>query len=262
MRADLPKREPVRLARWQEGDLYGRIRTARAGAPTFVLHDGPPYANGRIHMGTAMNKILKDLVVRLGRSRASTPYVPGWDCPRPADRAQGRQGAGQAKKRGMTDVAIRDAPGIRREVDRHPADGLRAARRPRGVAEAVPHDGLLVPVRDRARIRALRREGPRLVRLQVGPLVRPRPDGARGGRDRVRGQDGLVDLRGDAHKRRFFERRVGRLAWSGRIAARLRRDLDDHPVDPARKPRDRAGSEDRIRASEERERAGSRLPRR
>src|SRR5665647_264866 len=64
MRADLPKREPARLARWQDGDLYGRIRAARQGAPRFLLHDGPPYANGRIHMGTAMNKLLKDLVVR------------------------------------------------------------------------------------------------------------------------------------------------------------------------------------------------------
>src|SRR5665811_195668 len=79
MRADLPKREPARLARWQDGDLYGRIRAARQGAPRFLLHDGPPYANGRIHMGTAMNKILKDLVVR-SKTLAGfdSPYVPGW----------------------------------------------------------------------------------------------------------------------------------------------------------------------------------------
>src|SRR5512144_3309002 len=64
MKADLPRREPARLARWHEDDLYGRIREARKGAPKFLLHDGPPYANAQIHMGTSMNKILKDLVVR------------------------------------------------------------------------------------------------------------------------------------------------------------------------------------------------------
>ncbi|HVN77151.1 MAG TPA: isoleucine--tRNA ligase [Thermoanaerobaculaceae bacterium] len=81
MRADAARREPDRLARWHEEDLYGRLRAARAGAPRFVLHDGPPYANEHIHLGTAFNKILKDLVVR---SRAmlgfDVPYVPGWDC--------------------------------------------------------------------------------------------------------------------------------------------------------------------------------------
>ncbi|MDV7389815.1 class I tRNA ligase family protein, partial [Arthrospira platensis SPKY1] len=64
MRADAARREPERLAAWERDDLYGRIRSARQGHPRFVLHDGPPYANGHIHMGTALNKILKDIVVR------------------------------------------------------------------------------------------------------------------------------------------------------------------------------------------------------
>lgn len=64
MRADAARREPDRLARWEKGDLYGRLRAARSGAARFVLHDGPPYANEHIHLGTAFNKILKDLVVR------------------------------------------------------------------------------------------------------------------------------------------------------------------------------------------------------
>ncbi len=109
MRGDLPKREPLRLARWQEGDLYGRIRAARKGAPGYLLHDGPPYANGRIHMGTAMNKILKDLVVR---SRTldgfDAPYVPGWDCHGLPIELKVDKELGP-KKRGMSDVAIRDA---------------------------------------------------------------------------------------------------------------------------------------------------------
>src|SRR6187401_2635199 len=81
MKANLPTSEPETLARWQAMDIYGRIRAARRGAPKFVLHDGPPYANGQIHLGTALNKILKDLVVK-SRSMAGfdAPYVPGYDC--------------------------------------------------------------------------------------------------------------------------------------------------------------------------------------
>jgi len=81
MKANLPTTEPETLARWESEDLYGQIRARRKGAPVFVLHDGPPYANGEIHMGTALNKILKDIVVK-SRSMAGfdAPYVPGWDC--------------------------------------------------------------------------------------------------------------------------------------------------------------------------------------
>jgi isoleucyl-tRNA synthetase len=81
MKADLPTREPQTLAQWKAMDLYGKIRARRSGAPKFVLHDGPPYANGNIHLGTALNKILKDLVVK-SRSMAGfdAPYVVGYDC--------------------------------------------------------------------------------------------------------------------------------------------------------------------------------------
>src|SRR3954468_18433903 len=64
MKANLPQAEPRRIEQWRGSDLYGRLRAARAGAPKFILHDGPPYANGHIHLGTALNKILKDVVVR------------------------------------------------------------------------------------------------------------------------------------------------------------------------------------------------------
>src|SRR5882762_1795682 len=81
MKADLVKREPERLAKWEAAGLYEQIQAARAGAELFVLHDGPPFANGDVHMGTALNKILKDLVVK-SKSMAGfhAPYVPGWDC--------------------------------------------------------------------------------------------------------------------------------------------------------------------------------------
>ena len=81
MRGDLAKREPAWLKEWQDKKLYARIRKARAGAKKFILHDGPPYANGDIHIGHAVNKILKDMIVKAKTmSGFDAPYVPGWDC--------------------------------------------------------------------------------------------------------------------------------------------------------------------------------------
>jgi isoleucyl-tRNA synthetase len=81
MRGDLAKREPQRVAEWRDKGVYRRLREVAKGRPKFVLHDGPPYANGDIHIGTAVNKILKDIVVK-SKSLAGfdAPYVPGWDC--------------------------------------------------------------------------------------------------------------------------------------------------------------------------------------
>ena len=81
MKADLVKREPERLAKWEAGGLYRHIQDARKDADLFVLHDGPPFANGDVHMGTALNKVLKDIIVK-SKAMAGfrAPYVPGWDC--------------------------------------------------------------------------------------------------------------------------------------------------------------------------------------
>ncbi len=81
MKANLPQNEPKMLERWQQMGLYERIRGARKGAPRYILHDGPPYTSGPIHMGTAMNKCLKDFIVK-SKTMAGfdAPYVPGWDC--------------------------------------------------------------------------------------------------------------------------------------------------------------------------------------
>jgi isoleucyl-tRNA synthetase len=81
MKANLPQAEPGMLARWEAEDLYARIRARRKGSKLFVLHDGPPYANGNIHLGTAMNKVIKDFIVK-SKTMAGfdAPYVPGWDC--------------------------------------------------------------------------------------------------------------------------------------------------------------------------------------
>ena len=81
MKADLVTREPQRLAKWEEAGLYQRIMKQMAGKPKFVLHDGPPFANGDVHMGTALNKVLKDLIIK-SKTMAGfhAPYIPGWDC--------------------------------------------------------------------------------------------------------------------------------------------------------------------------------------
>ena len=81
MRANLPVREPEILAQWQQADLNGQLEEANSGKQKFILHDGPPYANGHIHMGHALNKVLKDIIVKSKRMEGfHTPYVPGWDC--------------------------------------------------------------------------------------------------------------------------------------------------------------------------------------
>jgi isoleucyl-tRNA synthetase len=107
MKANLPHTEPKRLEAWKAEDLYGKVRAARQGAPLFVLHDGPPYANGHIHIGTVVNKVLKDLVVR-SRSMAGhdSPYLPGWDCHGLPIELQVDKNLG-SKKKEMSPVAFR-----------------------------------------------------------------------------------------------------------------------------------------------------------
>ena len=81
MRGDLPKREPAWVQQWDDAGTYQRLREARCGAPKFVLHDGPPYANGQIHIGHAVNKVLKDMIVKARQLKGmDATYVPGWDC--------------------------------------------------------------------------------------------------------------------------------------------------------------------------------------
>ncbi|BCR03569.1 isoleucine--tRNA ligase [Desulfuromonas versatilis] len=81
MRGNLPQREPEILKKWQEMDLYGKLEQAKKDRPNFTLHDGPPYANGHTHIGHALNKILKDIVIKSRRMQGHyAPYVPGWDC--------------------------------------------------------------------------------------------------------------------------------------------------------------------------------------
>ena len=81
MKAGLAQQEPARLAQWDDNKLYQKIREKFAGREKFILHDGPPYANGNIHIGHAVNKILKDMIIKSRTlSGFDAPYVPGWDC--------------------------------------------------------------------------------------------------------------------------------------------------------------------------------------
>src|SRR4051812_7429149 len=81
MKGDLAQREPAMQKDWEERGIYRKMREVQKGRPRFVLHDGPPYANGSIHLGHAINKILKDVIVKSrGLDGCDSPYVPGWDC--------------------------------------------------------------------------------------------------------------------------------------------------------------------------------------
>src|ERR1700692_4211333 len=81
MKANLAQLEPKLLEQWEKSGIYQQIRQARAGQATYILHDGPPYANGNIHLGHAFNKLLKDFIVKLKTMEGyDSPYVPGWDC--------------------------------------------------------------------------------------------------------------------------------------------------------------------------------------
>ena len=196
MKANLQATEPQMLERWESTGLYQKLRERRRGAPVFILHDGPPYANGDIHLGTALNKILKDIVVR-SRSMMGfdSPYVPGWDCHGLPDRAEGRP---RARPEEAADERGRPAPRlprVRHALREHPARPVQAPGRHGRLGRSLPDDGLPVPGGDRARARAVRRAGHGLQGQEARALVHPLPHGAGRGRGRVRAAHLAVDLR-------------------------------------------------------------------
>ena len=121
---------------WESIDVYGQIRAARAGSPVYVLHDGPPYANGAIHMGTAINKILKDIIVKSRTMMGfDAPYVPGWDCHGLPIEIKVDQMLGP-RKAAMSKVGHPPGvPQVRGEVHRSAAQGISA---PRGLRRVEP----------------------------------------------------------------------------------------------------------------------------
>jgi isoleucyl-tRNA synthetase len=108
MRANLPQREPGFVENWKASGLYERLQAHRSGAPSFVLHDGPPYANGNIHIGHALNKVLKDFVVKFKTMAGyRAPYRPGWDCHGLPIELEVEKKLGRAKKAAMDTAAVR-----------------------------------------------------------------------------------------------------------------------------------------------------------
>ena len=150
MRAGLPQKEPEILARWHKLGLYGRLRAAAKGRPRFVLHDGPPYANGNIHIGHALNKILKDVVTRSQQMLGyDSNYVPGWDCHGlPIEwkieeenyRAKGKPKPDFSNPAALVEFR-RECRAFAAALDRGAARGVRAARRRRRLGAPLHHDG-------------------------------------------------------------------------------------------------------------------------
>ena len=162
MKANLPQLEPKLLERWdREGISTGEFARSRAGRPKYVLHDGPPYANGNIHLGHAFNKMLKDFIVK-SKTMAGfdSPYVPGWDCHGLPIEIKVDQRA--RLEEGADDGRARSARACRKYAEKYvdlQQQGLHAARHLRPVGQAVSDDEPAVPVGDRGRVRRLSGQG-------------------------------------------------------------------------------------------------------
>ncbi len=142
MKANLAQREPEILQRWLALDLYRRLRENSRGKPRFILHDGPPYANARPHLGTALNKIIKDMVVKskiLGGYDA--PYVPGWDCHGLPIELNVEKKIGKVSDK-LSPKEFRGVlPRIRHRAGRHPVGRFPAFRGRRGLAASLFNHG-------------------------------------------------------------------------------------------------------------------------
>ncbi len=167
MRAGLPQKEPEILARWAKLDLYQRLREDAKGRTKFVLHDGPPYANGNIHIGTALNKILKDVVTRSQQMLGyDSNYVPGWDCHGlpiewkiEEENYRSKNKAKPDLKNSAAMIAFRaGVPRLCDALARRAARGVQAARRRGRLGQSLHHDELSGRSADRARTDEVRRE--------------------------------------------------------------------------------------------------------
>ena len=146
MRAGLPQLEPKLLERWAKLGLYHRLRAAAKGRPKFILHDGPPYANANIHMGTALNKILKDVVTRSQQMLGfDSNYVPGWDChglPIEWKIEEQYRAKGQDKDSVPVNEFRQQCRRVRPALDRRAARGVQAPRRRGRLGALLLHHGL------------------------------------------------------------------------------------------------------------------------
>jgi hypothetical protein len=202
MRAGLPQKEPEMAAKWKSMELYKKLRASAAGREKFVLHDGPPYANGNIHIGHALNKVLKDVITRSFQMRGyDANYVPGWDCHglpiewkiEEAYRAKG-------KDKNEVPVTIpQGMPRIRPRLDRHPVGGIPPSRHRGRFRPSLHHDELPRRKPHRRRTPEARHVRPALPRLQADHVVGRRAHGAgrsRGGVSRGRKRHDLGEVPG------------------------------------------------------------------
>ncbi len=189
MRGDLPKKEPRILARWDEMDLWGKLRTASRGRPLFILHDGPPYANGNIHIGTGLNKILKDVVNR-GRQMAGydANYIPGWDChglPIEWKIEEQYRAAGKDKDSRPRPAVPRRVPGLRAALDGRAAAGVPPPGGRGRLGPALRHHGPRFGSRHCRRDLQIPAERQPVSRPAPGAVVAGGKDGAGRGGSRV-----------------------------------------------------------------------------
>ena len=198
MRAELPKREPAFLAKWREEKIYDRILAARKEAAqdpatTFVLHDGPPFANGDAHMGHALNMVLKDIVLKYhNMSGHYAPFVPGWDChglpiEHKVMKELGAAETDPLKIREKCEATARHFVNVQREqFERLGVFG--------DWDQSLPHPRPGLRGRDAARLRHAGRQKSRLPGPAPRPLEHRLPDRARRSRDRVQGEGRSGDL--------------------------------------------------------------------
>ena len=180
MRANLAAREPEWLAYWDQIDVYRKSLEQRAEAELFVLHDGPPYANGHIHMGTAYNKVLKDLIVKYKSMRGfRAPYVPGWDCHGQPIEHQVEKKLGPEKMAKISQAKLRE---LCRDWAMEFVDVQREEFKRLGVRgdwdEPVPHPQPQLRGRRRQGVREPLRVGRHLQGPQADPLVQALPHGS------------------------------------------------------------------------------------
>jgi isoleucyl-tRNA synthetase len=171
MKADLARQEPAQLARWDAEGVYRALRDLPPRTDRFVLHDGPPYANGHIHIGHALNKILKDIIIKFQTMTGrDAPYIPGWDCHGLPIEHQVLKDLGP-KKQGMSTIEIRKRcreyaekfVDIQRDEFKRSESGR--------LGSSVSHDDAQLRGRHRSRVRQDRRNRSRLQGEKARPLV-------------------------------------------------------------------------------------------
>ena len=232
MKASLAKKEPETLAWWEQIRIYDRIREVSKGLPTYILHDGPPYANGDIHLGTALNKIIKDLVIKSKNMAGfDSIYVPGWDCHGLPIEHQVDKELGDKKGHALAGREAPLLPQVRREVRGHPARRVQAPRGVRRVGQPLPHHGLRVRGHHGGRVRQADAERRRLQGQEARLLVRHLQDGP------CRGGGGVRRSRDAGHLCQVPDD-LGPLGRPAETQGRkgFRRHLDDDPLDDPGQP--------------------------